>query len=460
VSTPAPVEQVSTPPLAVEDEDHVREAPRRRALVEVLLAAAVAVVATAVAWWRLPVDARRALWAEDGPIFLSAALVQGPAETTLAPYAGYEHVLARVLAELVAWAVPLPSLAVGVAAATCAVAGCVAGAVFVWSRAVAGSWVVRVLLGLVTVLAPVVPVEVAGNLANLHWYLLWMLPWALLAVPRTWAGSAVQAAVVLVAALTEVQALLLVPLVLVTVRRRRAWPVSGALLVGVAVQLATSVAHPRPSSTYPRPDLVDLVLSFLAQPVSSTWSSSSAGSAGLLAATSYGSAVVTLVLVLASGVVAWLLAPRARPMVVAALALAPLLWAAGIVANASGLTEYGAEGPEWLATSGWLRYAVVPSMLLLTVVLLGADGLIARRRPATVVAGAVLVAAVLVAVLPQFTVPGTLRSGAQPWAVSLEQARTACADGSVLRDEGGEALVPIAPEGWFLVSSCPVLTQR
>jgi hypothetical protein len=441
-----------------DDAADARRAPRL--VLDVGTAAALGVVAALVSWWRLPEAARSTLWAEDGPIFLSQRLDLGPWESLVTPYAGYQHLGARLATDLAVLVGDLGDVAHVIAAVCCGVVGLVTALVFVLSRQYVVSSAARVAIAAVTVLAPIAPIEVSGNLANLHWYLLWLLFWAVLHVPRTWWGSGLQAGVVLVCALTEVQSLLLVPLVLVTVRHRRSWPVSGALLVGVAVQLWTSWAFPRPASTYPAPDLTDLVLSFLAQPVMSTFVASSGTASDLLVETSWGIAVLVLAgIVLCAGWAAVAGRRRRLWLVLGLVVYAPLLWAAGIVANASGLTEYGLNGPGWLATSGYLRYALVPSMLLLTAVALAADAFLARRRAVTAVAGAVLLAAFAGAVLWHPQLDHVLRSDYGPWQSNYDQVVDQCRSGDVVLDDG-KALVPIAPTGWFVAADCSTLDER
>ncbi len=73
---------------------------RRRAVVQALAAVLVALAAAALAWWRLGPVTRATTWAEDGGIFLREQLAYGAGDTLLRPYAGYLHLVPRLLVDL------------------------------------------------------------------------------------------------------------------------------------------------------------------------------------------------------------------------------------------------------------------------------------------------------------------------------------------------------------------------
>ena len=199
----------------------------------------------AVAWFRLPAVARDTLWAEDGRNFLQAAADHGLADTVLTPYAGYLHVIPRIIAGVVV-TLPIAWWALAMTAASCLVAGAVAVVVFVCARDVVPWLPARILVASLTVLAPLAPREVLGNTANLHSLLLWAMLWMLLYRPRTRLGAVVLGSVGLLAGLTEIQGALLVPLLLCAPHGRRRWIVRGGILLGLAAQLFVTVLWPRP----------------------------------------------------------------------------------------------------------------------------------------------------------------------------------------------------------------------
>ena len=134
---------------------------------------------TAVAGW---------LYAEDGRSFIGDWLgtnepIKGDLSLLWMPYAGYQHLIPRLASGLVTALVPPAGWALAVNAIACLVVGSVAGLVFVFSRDVISFLPSRLVLGMLTVMAPMAGLEALGNLANLHWFLLYLTPWLLLATP-------------------------------------------------------------------------------------------------------------------------------------------------------------------------------------------------------------------------------------------------------------------------------------
>lgn len=147
----------------------------------------VGVAVAALTWWRLGPATRGTVWAEDGGVFLRERLALGPVDSLLHPYAGYLHLVPRVLVD-VAWSLPVEEYARALSVGACLVVGAVAATVFVLSRGVVPQWPLRMLLAAVPALLPLAPFEIAGNAANLHWFLLFAVPWLLAYRARTWWG--------------------------------------------------------------------------------------------------------------------------------------------------------------------------------------------------------------------------------------------------------------------------------
>jgi hypothetical protein len=123
------------------------------------------------------------LWAEDGTIFLQAALRHPGPATWVEGYAGYLSGVPRLLGALaatmpVAWAAEV--FAVGAALATAAVA-------LVTYRAAEEhipARPVRLALGLSVLLLAPAGMEAINSAANIHWYLLFASAWVALWEPR------------------------------------------------------------------------------------------------------------------------------------------------------------------------------------------------------------------------------------------------------------------------------------
>ncbi len=205
----------------------------RLAPLGVALAAIILVATVAITWFRVPGSHRDRVWAEDANIFLAQAISEGPWRVLFEGYAGYQHLVPRIV---VAGIYPFFDLGdyPRIVYAICAViTGAVAVAVFALSRDLVPFLPSRVALGLITALIPLATQETVGNLADLHTYAMWLAPWLLLYRPRTWPSSVGWAVVAFLTVMTEIQAVFFVFLIAFGLRRasRRAWPIFASFLV-------------------------------------------------------------------------------------------------------------------------------------------------------------------------------------------------------------------------------------
>ncbi|ROP64340.1 hypothetical protein [Curtobacterium sp. PhB115] len=414
------------------------------------------VLATALAWTRLGPVPRSTVWAEDGGVFLRERIALGPLDTLLHPYAGYVHLVPRLVVDL-GYALPVTRYAQVLSATSCLLVGLVAALVFVLSRGVVRSWPLRVVLAAAPVVLPLAPYEISGNAANLHWYALVLVPWAFAHRSRTWRGAVGLAVVVACAVLTEPLTVLFLPLLLLGWRHDlrggaaggaargtapgggvRALPVTVAALAGAVAQLVTTLTHPRP--TVPgAPAFRDVVAGYLLRPVAGSWNPDVG--AAVTAVVAHGWAVVLvpaglLLVVLVAAVVVgpW----PARWMVVALVLGSGAVWWAALVAN-------GGAGIPWahpVAAMAGLppqRYAAAAGMLLVSGAVVAAATLLdpdhwsrpAGRPGGTArllgsVAACCVVAAVVTSAV--FAVaPGETRRSAGPvWAAQVPAAVEAC----------------------------------
>lgn len=416
----------------------------------------VGLVAAVVAWLRLPAGARDTLWAEDSALFLQQRLQLGPFASLVHPYDGYQHLVPRLLTD-VATALPVADYARAVTALCCIVVGLVAAATVAFSRAVLPNPVTRSLFALVPVLTPVVAFEVLGNTANLHSFLLFLVPVVLLVRPRTWGGAVAPGVVALVVALSEIQSVYFLPLVLLTVRHRRAWPVAGGLLVGLALQFASVLSSPRVRPPFHQ-GLGDVVTGWFVEPVLSVLYPKASSAADRLG--EYG---LVLPVLLAVGFVAatavvlvgrWRRGDGLGPLRTLAITLvvaSPLAWAAGVLLNPTPLIDFSEGGLGALGRTGYLRYAAASSMFLVALVVLAADRLLRTgRRPLVVVAVLVLVG--WVAFLGWRATPyDVARSGAPTWTSAVRDGRQQC-DGGVQ-----DTRLQQAPTGWGVTLRCTTI---
>jgi hypothetical protein len=186
------------------------------------------------------------LWAEDGTIFLEAALRDPSPAAWLSAYAGYMHAAPRVLASLAAvlpigWA--SEALSAGAAAATAGVAAVTYRAA---GEHIPSGWV-RLLLALAVVLLPPGGIEGANAAANIHWYLLYAGVWVSLWRPAAPLEQGVGSAVLLLTAASDPFAVLFGPVLglrlLSRPRQASDWAFAAALGVGLALQAGVVLAN-------------------------------------------------------------------------------------------------------------------------------------------------------------------------------------------------------------------------
>jgi len=218
-------------------------------------AVAVGAVGAIIGWVRMPTAVAGWLYAEDGRTFIGDWLgTNQPDKGSLSllwmPYAGYQHLIPRLASGVVVALVPPAGWALAINAIACLVVGAVAGLVFVFSRDVISFLPSRVVLGLLAVLTPMAGIEALGNIANLHWFLLYLTPWLLLATPRSTVGVWAMAALAFLSVATETQCAIFLPLVIWRfVVSPGSRPVMVCWLLGVAAQVATTIEAPRALGT-------------------------------------------------------------------------------------------------------------------------------------------------------------------------------------------------------------------
>ncbi len=412
-----------------------------------------------ISWSRITPVGRETIWAEDGRFFLQGFLERGLPATFFEPYQGYLHAIPRLGAAFVAGVLPVEAWAGGLTVVSCVLAALASGIVFICARSVLRSTVAAVIAGVLPAVLPVAPVEVSGNLANFHWYLIYLAMWMVLVRPRSRAWAVLLAVVALFAALTEIQLLapLVVGLGLQLFRKTRArlrWPVLAALAAGVAAQILASILMPRDPNTNAFMNPLDLLFGYLLQVVALTYRPVGADMAAMVQGDGWWIPallavpfIAALVYVLTKGTVA------ERITVGVAAAFSVGLWIIGVEANRVAqfaFTSYSAEQFAGLAPA---RYGVVPSLMLLTIVA-AAIGRLLRGGLASRIVAIVGVVALVVLSVVNFSLPYTHRAAGPEWSASLVSARDYCA-----RDADGSFDLANAPAnlGWYTLVPCSII---
>ena len=411
---------------------------------------------TLAAWLRLPGLTRDTLWAEDGGVFLRQALGSRFLDGVLDPYDGYLHLLPRVLAHVSLRIGPLEAYAERITWLSCASVGLVGTAVFFLSRPYVPSTGSRVLLAAIPALLPVGPLEVLGNTANLHWYMLWLTPWILIYPTRRHLPNILLAGLSFVVAMTEIQTVLFAPLIWVAVRTRRQWGGSVGLLLGLVMQFITFVRFPRSVSKDAVPwDLGSVIIGWLLQGgVSSV--ESSASSAGFAWTYFGGALLVVPIALLLAPIVTAAFKGRATLFVVAAfVGVSAALWFAAQVFNNRAFMNYSSfTNEEWLKFD-FLRYAAAPAMFALGALALATGGFYWGQEAGKPLDGVPnnrrglrwekTCATVIVAILVfGFFPPTSSRAAGPSWQAQVSAGRSACAADPLL----AEVPALVAPRGW------------
>jgi len=423
-------------------------------------AVVVGVVAALFAWLRVPAADRGVVWAEDGRIFLQQRIALGFGGSILHPYEGYLQFAPRLLTQLALILSPLSHYAMTVSVLTCLTAGLIATAVFLASRDVVSSVGIRICLGLITVLGPTLTNEVLGNMANIHGLFLWLTPWLLLFRPAKWWQSWLIAALVLACELTEIQAVIFLPLAILAIRHRKSWPVGIALVVGTAMQAAASIIAPRQPSNHPFPSILDTLQGFVANVLVAGLTGRRATTVALL--NGFGMAECALLFgipVAAALVVVALRSTRRDYVLVLALAAGITVpWVASVLANAgpnvyySHLTNY--------AGFRILRYGAVPSLFIMALGVIAGDKLLAVRQLPGRFVGVVLVIAVVLVGALGFQSDETRRTGGPNWTNAYAHAVVGCKRGATVGVIPTSPVVPHSTTFWAAQLPCAVILSR
>ena len=420
-----------------------------------LLLVALAVSCAVIAWLRIPVIARDTFWAEDGRTFISSAAWGGPS-VLFQPYAGYLHTVPRLVAAAVVL-LPVSWWALATTATACAITGALAVVVFVCARDLVPWLPARFFIAGLTVIAPLAPREVLGNLANLHSVFLWTLFWIVLARPHRLRAAIVLSIVAFLGAMTEIQALFLAPLLLVRSRDRLVWVVRAGLIAGLVVQLVVTVGWPRAANTNPGVDPLSLAYGYLINAVMPLAVPQSRLGA-VLASTGPAVGIAVLAVIAAGAVYVIVRGTHGqRLLAVAALSGSVLIYVASVATNPNTFYDYARLSSAQLSTVWLTRYGVVPSMLLALVLPLAAAIAFGRRHrlPAlgwpVVVVAAVSVALVAAQLGPQWT----RRSDGPAWQPQLAAAFAECRSDDELRFVNLKETI-----GWKVTVPCVDLTGR
>jgi hypothetical protein len=394
------------------------------------------------------------MWAEDGTVFLGEHLIYGGADSVFRVYAGYLHVVPRLTVSVVASVAPVTHWAVGITAAFSLIVGLISAAVYSAAAALVPEPATRAALSLAAALLPIAPVEVLGNVANLHWYFIWAVFWLLLARPRTWWGSACLGLVTLLCALTEIQVMALLPLGVLQLRHRRAWPIFAGVLIGGAAQVFATVASPRSPNLNPPLSPVSIAEGYLVQGVMTLYDAQGPTIGRVILEHGWW---IALALFTPFGIALAYLVTRGRwgerVLATSLFGYSIAYWCAALILNPQPNFDYRFYGPEDMRSLFLMRYGFIPSLFLLAIAILAIGRLWREGRVGAVLArlGA---AGLLVGLGLNFQPEFSWRSAGPTWSHSLAVAQRSCYGGP------NDVVLPITPEGWTVTLSCDLVAGR
>lgn len=392
------------------------------------------------------------VWAEDGRIFLEDAY-DDPAGSLTEPYAGYLHVVPRLLAWLAA-ALPASLAAEALAVAAALVTAALAAVVFIASRGHVAAPLARLAVAAPVVLAPLAQGEVPNSIANLHWPALYASCWVLLWNPRGRGGRWTVVLVLALTALSDLLVVALLPLALLRLRAVPGWTGRAPALAlggGVALQVFVKATAGASRDLDPTADPVLLLGGYVLRVVPTAlfgerWVGTDlSGSPRVLGSAAAAAAIVAAL--------AWL-AMRRR-------ATGPLVAAAVLLAH-SVVFWVLPVGLSGLATP---RYVLAPALLLVAAVVVLATA--ATGRPGAAVVqfatrqritriGPLLALGALLAVVAalNFRVDNARAEG-PAWDAQLRTTAAACSDAP-----DRAVRVPVSPRAgdlWSVAVPCAAL---
>ncbi|MGS0687135.1 hypothetical protein ACVBEQ_18650 [Nakamurella sp. GG22] len=392
---------------------------------DALLAISVTVAGAVIAWFRMPGSVLGQLYAEDGRTFFGDWLTHGGWSLWIEPYAGYQHLVPRGIAWFTMTFLPVTWWATAVNLLTCLVAGAVAGLVFVFSRDVVVFLPSRMAIGLVAVLTPVVGVEAVGNLANLHWFLLYLGLWVLLTSPRSALGAVGMSVVALLCTATEPQCAMFLPVaVWKLIESRRNLPVVIAWLIGVIAQVMTTLVSPRAVAT-DYPPIASTIEGYVLNVGMSLATNRTARLGAVLRDIGWWVGFVGVAIILGFAVYGF-----ARGRLNAKVALGALLfgsavsWTASFVLGSNPAFFYSEMTPERLADPPLVRWATAASIMLVATIPVTV-GILADRSTRWRAPGLGIIV-VLLAVMA-FSIRSTNPVNSIDWESTVDGSSAVCA---------------------------------
>ncbi len=393
-----------------------------------------------------PDDSIKALFAEDGPVYLNGALTHGFLGSFTTTYAEYLVVIPRMIGE----AATIPPLRYAPEVMNLSAVLLVAvSALVVWvaSAGLIRSVYLRAVLVTLVLVPPAAGLETVVSATNVPWYTSFAVFWLLLWRAETTWGAALGALFVLASGLSSPVFFFFLPLAVlraIAVRDVRDGLIVGAYAVALAIQLPVTLAVNESDPLW----TTNILTTFLQRVVS--------GSAIGLELSSeawvdWGWPFLIAISVVVAAVLVALAIRATTGRLFALIAVATAV----VMFLASGYQRSLGDVMVWpLDTSNTLggRYAMIPALLLASaaLVLVDSRSRSGRGRPWAAVATA---AVLLLAIVTSFG--GNANREMPSWSGSVRGAATLCHNRNI-----SEATVFVTPEGWSMAIACEHLESE
>ena len=396
-----------------------------------------------------PSDALNSLWAEDGPVFLEGALSHGFLDAVTMTHAEYLVVVPRLIGEVGA-AVPLDDAAVAMNLTSVLFIALCGLAVWFASAGHIHNPYLRALLVALTVLCPVSSIEAVVSPTNVAWYAAFAVFWLLLWRPATTWGASLSALMILATGLSTPATLFFAPIALmraVAIRDRRDALIVGAFGLASVIQVRAMMVTSE--EMFGDVWTESILTAFLQRIVD--------GSVlGLeLGGSTWADWGWPFLIAISVGVMAYLIMLLLRVSsgrLVAAIAIASSV----AIFLASSYTRALGDLIVWPTdvynTFGG-RYAVIPTLLLISAALALVDSHSRSSRGRSIAAIATAVV-LLIPLVTSFDASGEIGRGGPKWDDSLHTSTASCEAKNL-----AEVPVTISPEGWTVTVSCDSLVS-
>lgn len=401
--------------------------PRLSRLEGAVVVTAVLTLATLLALLRLGWTASlNTVWAEDGPIYLQAALSQSFFDAIFSPYAGYLVLVPRLIGEVGAW-VPLEYAPAAVSLVSAMVAALSGLAVWHGSSGHVRNPYLRGALAAATVLAATAGQETLDSAAYAPWYMLVGAFWLLFLRPRTTAGACLGGGFLMLTGLSTPGVWFFLPVAFLralVARSGRDAILLGGYAIGALVQVPVVIGQKQGNSLWTS----DIWTAFLQRVIDAGTFGQRLG--GNLWEHFGWTFLIALSLALLVGLVFGLRRSDRAAAWFTALALptGTLMFFISVYQREVATNIFWSPGTSGGTAS---RYVMVPALLLLGAAVVLVDNAVRRRRPerAGGLSWPVLatVAVIALAVVTSYDMRAPDFRGTPYWDEALETAAAKCA---------------------------------